>query len=248
MKIVGNSDVGMRRRNNEDSFRFGSFEDGVVWAVVCDGMGGAAGGQTASMLACDMVGSKIQKCYNKSMTDFSIENLLLSAITTANVTVFDRAEVDEVLHGMGTTIVACVIKNGVACIAHVGDSRAYHISKSEIKQITKDHSLVQQMLDNGQITKEQFDNHPNKNIITRALGINESIEIDFDTVELQENEAIVLCTDGLSGCVSDEQMLSIYQNTSIDELSSKYIEAANQNGGHDNITVVAIEYCERECV
>ncbi|MCM1363882.1 MAG: Stp1/IreP family PP2C-type Ser/Thr phosphatase [Faecalibacterium sp.] len=241
MKIVGKSDVGMKRAKNEDSFRFGSFEDGVVWAVVCDGMGGAAGGQTASMLACDMVGSKIQKCYNKSMTDFSIENLLLSAITTANVSVFDKAEADESLKGMGTTIVACVIKNGIACIAHVGDSRAYHISKSSITQITKDHSLVQQMLDNGQITREQFDHHPNKNIITRALGIREKIEIDFDTVELSSDSVIVLCTDGLSGCVSDEQLLVIYENNAFNELSSKYIDAANENGGSDNITVVVIK-------
>lgn len=241
MKIVGKSDVGMRRANNEDSFRFGTFEDGVTWAVVCDGMGGAAGGQTASMLACDMVGSKIQKCYNKSMTDFSIENLLLSAITTANVAVFDRAEADESLKGMGTTIVACVIKNGIACIAHVGDSRAYHIYSDKITQITKDHSLVQQMLDKGQITKEQFDNHPNKNIITRALGIKEKIEIDFNTVELNEDDALILCTDGLSGCVSDDQLLSIYKSSDFEELSKKYIDAATGNGGNDNITAVAIK-------
>lgn len=240
MKIVGRSDVGMRRKNNEDSFRFGSFEDGVVWAVVCDGMGGAAGGQTASMLACDMVGNKIQKCYNKSMSDFSIENLLLSAITTANVTVFDRAQTDDALSGMGTTIVACVIKDNVACVAHVGDSRAYHIRSGEIKQITKDHSLVQQMLDNGQITKEQFDNHPNKNIITRALGINENIEIDFDTVELEDNDALILCTDGLSGSVTDSYMLTLFEKNEFDDVAEKFVEAANQNGGHDNITVVAI--------
>ncbi len=241
MKIVGKSDVGMRRERNEDSFSFGTLEDGVAWAVVCDGMGGAAGGQMASTLATDMVSSKIQKCYNKSMTDFSIENLLLSAITTANVTVFDRSGIDESLHGMGTTIVACVIKNSVACIAHVGDSRAYYIRNSELKQITKDHSLVQQMLDNGQITKEQFDHHPNKNIITRALGIGENIEIDFDTLETEEGDVILLCTDGLSGCVSDDDLLSIYESADFEELASKYIEKANSNGGNDNITIVAIK-------
>lgn len=212
-----------------------------MWAVVCDGMGGARGGMTASSLACEMVSRKIEKCYNKLMTEFSIENLLLSAITTANVAIYDRAISDESLHGMGTTIVACIVKNGAACIAHVGDSRAYFISGGSISQITKDHSLVQEMLDSGQITKEEFDCHPNKNIITRALGIREGVEIDFDARELSKGDALILCTDGLSGSISDKDILDIFEKTSFEELSSKYIEAANNSGGRDNITVVAVK-------
>ena len=133
MKTLGNSDIGKIRQNNEDAFRFGSFDDGVTWAVVCDGMGGAAGGQIASSIAADMVGKKIEKCYNRSMSESSIENMLLSAITTANVTVYDRAIADDFLSGMGTTIVAAVIKNGVVSIAHVGDSRAYLIHDDELR-------------------------------------------------------------------------------------------------------------------
>lgn len=241
MNTVGSSDIGKKRVRNEDSFRFGQCEDGVVWAVVCDGMGGAKGGQTASTIAADMVGSKIEKCYNKLMTDFSIENLLLSAITTANVSIYDRALSDESLEGMGTTIVSCVIKNNFACIAHVGDSRAYIISGGNIRQITRDHSLVQEMFDKGQLTKEQFEHHPNKNIITRALGINEEVDIDFDTVDVKSGDVLILCTDGLSGCVSDEDMLSTYLNCDFDRLASTYIGLANDHGGRDNITVVAIK-------
>lgn len=241
MNTVGSSDIGKRRSRNEDSFRFGQCEDGVVWAIVCDGMGGAKGGQTASSLAADMVGKKIEKCYNRRMTDFSIENLLLSAITTANVSIYDRAVADESLSGMGTTVVACVVKNSVACIAHVGDSRAYFISDGKITQITRDHSLVQEMLDSGQITKEEFAHHPNKNIITRALGIHEEVDIEFDAVDVKRGDVILLCTDGLSGCVEDEDILKIYESTDFRQLSSKYIEAANNNGGRDNITVVAVE-------
>ena len=241
MKVIGNSDIGKVREANEDAFRFGKYDDGSVWAVVCDGMGGASGGRLASSIAADMVSRKIEKSYNRSMTGVSVENMLLSAITTANVTVFDRSSVDSRLKGMGTTIVACVVKGSAACIAHVGDSRAYIISENSIRQITKDHSLVQEMLDKGQITKEQFDNHPIKNIITRALGVDEEIEIDFDYIDVSENDVIILCSDGLSGFVRPERILEIYNNNEFEVLCDKLIAAANENGGRDNITVVAVK-------
>ncbi len=241
MKIVGNSDIGRVRTTNEDAFRFGKYEDGAVWAIVCDGMGGALGGKLASSLAADMVSRKIEKSYNRSMSGVSVENMLLSAITTANVTVFDRAAADNSVHGMGTTIVACVVKDSTACIAHVGDSRAYIISSGEISQITKDHSLVQEMLDRGQITKEQFENHPIKNIITRALGVEESIDIDFDYIDVKSGDVILLCSDGLSGLVGSEELLKIYLDSDFDALCDNYIEAANNYGGRDNITVVAVK-------
>ena len=240
MKIVGNSDIGRVRTTNEDAFRFGKYEDGAVWAIVCDGMGGALGGKLASSLAADMVSRKIEKSYNRSMSGVSVENMLLSAITTANVTVFDRAAADNSVHGMGTTIVACVVKDSTACIAHVGDSRAYIISSGEISQITKDHSLVQEMLDRGQITKEQFENHPIKNIITRALGVEESIDIDFDYIDVKSGDVILLCSDGLSGLVGSEELLKIYLDSDFDALCDNYIEAANNYGGRDNITVVDV--------
>lgn len=243
MKTVGNSDIGMRREKNEDSFRFGSFNDGVVWAVVCDGMGGAAAGERASSIATEVIGEKIQKCYNHSMSEKSLENLLLSAITTANVAVYDTAEADPSLSGMGTTVVAAIIKNNIATVAHVGDSRAYYISGQNISQITKDHSLVQEMYDNGQITKEELENHPNKNIITRVLGLREKVEIDFDTVYMSSQDALILCSDGLSGCVNDEKLLEIYENNEFESIAARYIEAANDAGGPDNITVVAM-LCE----
>lgn len=241
MKIVGNSDIGRVRTTNEDAFRFGKYEDGAVWAIVCDGMGGALGGKLASSLAADMVSRKIEKSYNRSMSGVSVENMLLSAITTANVTVFDRAAADNSVHGMGTTIVACVVKDSTACVAHVGDSRAYIISSGEISQITKDHSLVQEMLDRGQITKEQFENHPIKNIITRALGVEESIDIDFDYIDVKSGDVILLCSDGLSGLVGSEELLKIYLDSDFDALCDNYIEAANNYGGRDNITVVAVK-------
>ena len=241
MKLVGNTHVGMVRAKNEDTYRYGVLDDGTVWALVCDGMGGVHGGQLASAIAADMVSEKIKKCYNPAMSVSSLEHLLLSSIATANVIVYDRGDVDVSLKGMGTTIVAAVVKGNEACIAHVGDSRAYITDGKEIKQITKDHSLVQEMYDSGKITFEEFESHPQKNIITRAMGVNEEVEIDFNFVCVNENEAIILCSDGLSGLVDEKEMLRIYCETELEQLADRYIEAANKAGGKDNITVVVMK-------
>ena len=241
MQIIGNTDVGRTRVANEDAFKFGKFDDGACWAVVCDGMGGVHGGKIASSTAIDIVSQKIVKCYNTSMNINNIENLLLSSITTANCVVYDRGSLDKDLEGMGTTIVAAIYKNGEVCIAHVGDSRAYIIKDGEIRLLTKDHSLVQEMLDMGQITETEFEHHPRKNIITRAMGVDEKIEIEFDTVEFSKNDALILCSDGLSGLLEKNKMLDIYNNCDFNSLADKYIEAANDNGGVDNITVVVMK-------
>lgn len=241
MLIVGATDVGKVRSANEDGYDFGIFDDGTAWAIVCDGMGGVRGGHIASSLVLEMVSEKIKKCYNKLMPSYSFENMFLSTITTANVIVHDRSFTDEELKGMGTTIAAVIIKDHIACIAHVGDSRVYKISEGTIKQITKDHSLAQEMLDRGQLTQEEFENYPKKNIITRALGVDEDIDIDFDFTALEDGESFVLCSDGLSGLISDEDILRIYNDNSINTVCEKYIEAANGNGGHDNITVVVMK-------
>lgn len=241
MQIIGNTDVGKTRIANEDALKYGKFDDGTFWAIVCDGMGGVHGGKIASSTTIDMVSHKIRKCYNPSMKISSIENLLLSAITTANCIVYDRGVGDKELEGMGTTIVAAIIKNGEACIAHVGDSRAYYISDDNIILVTKDHSLVQEMLDLGEITQSEFEHHPRKNIITRAIGVDEKIEIEFNTIEFNKNDALILCSDGLSGQIDKEKMLSIYKDNDFEALADKYIEAANDNGGVDNITVVIMK-------
>lgn len=241
MQIVGSTHTGKIRSSNEDCYDYGVFEDSTSWAIVCDGMGGVHGGHVASELVLSMVSDKIKKCYNKLMPSYSFENVFLSTITTANILVHDRSFTDEDLKGMGTTIAAAIVKENIACIAHVGDSRVYKISGDKIEQVTKDHSLAQEMLDRGQLTQEEFKNYPKKNIITRALGVEEKIEIDFDFVELHENDALVLCSDGLSNLVADDELLKIYQETPIDELCEKYIETANNNGGYDNITVVVMK-------
>lgn len=241
MVITGNSDIGRVRSANEDCFDFGTFDDGTAWAVVCDGMGGVRGGQIASSIVTEMVSDKIRKCYNKLMPVYSFENIFLSAITTANVIVNDRSYTDTEFHGMGTTIAAAICKNGQVCIAHVGDSRVYKINSQGVTLLTKDHSLAQEMLDSGQITQEEFENYPKKNIITRALGIDDKVEIDFDFTEIAEDEILLLCSDGLSGLLSDDELFDIYKNTENDLLCDEYIKAANEKGGYDNITAVVMK-------
>lgn len=241
MLIKGSSDIGKVRTANEDKFDFGTFDDGTAWAIVCDGMGGARGGSIASSIVVDMVGDKIRKCYNKLMPVYSFENIFLSTITTSNVIVNDRSYSDTELRGMGTTIVSAIVKDNQACLAHVGDSRIYKLTSEGITQITKDHSLAQEMLDNGQITQEEFINYPKKNIITRALGIDEKVDIDFDFTDISEGETLLLCTDGLSGLLSDDEIFEIYSNTDFDLLCDEYIKAANEKGGYDNVTVVVMK-------
>lgn len=240
MKIVAKTDRGCVRDSNQDAYAVGEFSDEVVWAVVCDGMGGAAGGNIASALAVKVISDKINASYRENMRDASIKNMFDSALTAANIEVYDLADAKQELHGMGTTVVCAVVRGDQAYIAHAGDSRAYILSENEIKQITTDHSMVQDLLSKGKITSEEALRHPNKNIITRAVGVDKNIEIDFDQIDLEENSALLLCTDGLSNYVSNEEILDIVSDGKYYAFADRLVKKANENGGGDNITVVVI--------
>ena len=163
MKIVAKTDKGLVRSSNQDAYAVGELPGEVAWAVVCDGMGGEAGGNIASALAVKVISEKITSAYNEKMRDASIKNLLDSAICAANIEVYDMAYSRPDLQGMGTTVVAVIVRDKTAFIAHAGDSRAYIVSDDTIQQITTDHSLVQNMVDRGEITAEQAQHHPKKN-------------------------------------------------------------------------------------
>ena len=240
MKIVAKTDKGLVRENNQDAYAVGELPGEVAWAVVCDGMGGAAGGNIASALAVKVISDKITSSYNEKMRDSSIKNLLDSAITAANIEVYDMAYSRPDLKGMGTTVVAVVVRDNVAHIAHAGDSRAYLVNKDGVEQITVDHSLVQNLVDRGEITKEEAEHHPNKNVISRALGVDKIIDVDFSEIDMQENEALVLCTDGLSNCVNNSEMAEDIKDGQYYAFADRLVKRANKNGGNDNITVVAI--------
>ena len=239
MNISALTDIGGYRETNQDKYDFGTFPSGDSWAVVCDGMGGVSGGQIASELCVERVASAIKRGYRENLSVKAARNLLQSAITTANTVVFEKAQAEPEYHGMGTTVVAVIVVKSIAIIAHVGDSRAYHIAGNIIKQITKDHSLVQLMIDNGKITPEEALTHPDKNIITRAVGVVNFVDVDFDVSDLKSGEKLLICTDGLSGSVNDEEMISItneYSNSSAEKL----VEKALLNGSRDNVTVVVM--------
>lgn len=240
MKISAKSDVGVVRSNNQDYCLAGEFSNGVTWAVVCDGMGGAMGGNIASETAAKTISEKITNGYHEGMNDNSIKHLIISAIEAANATVFSRSCNDEMLRGMGTTAVVSVIKGDSLYMAHVGDSRLYIITKESINQLTTDHSVVQMMIDNGEITAEEAKEHPQKNVITRALGVDENVRIDYSQEIYNEGDIVLLCTDGLTNYVEDAKILEICNAYDSYFLADKLVEIANENGGGDNVTVVTV--------
>ena len=239
MIISAKTDVGAFRENNQDAFLTGTFVNGDAWAIVCDGMGGVSGGQIASTLCVEKAASVIKKGYRNRMSVKSVKNLLESAISAANAVVFEESLKDNELKGMGTTIVAAVIVGSIAVIAYVGDSRAYIVNDT-ITQITKDHSLVQLMIDTGKITPEEAKNHPDKNIITPAVGVENLVDADIEIIDISPSDKLLLCTDGLSGAVENSDIQSII-NEYREVSAEKLIEKALENGSRDNITAVVVD-------
>ncbi|MCQ2483804.1 MAG: Stp1/IreP family PP2C-type Ser/Thr phosphatase [Clostridia bacterium] len=240
MKISAKSDIGRVRSSNQDYYLAGELDNGVTWAVVCDGMGGAMGGNIASETAAKMIAEKLSSGYHAGMNDNSVKHLIVSAVEAANASVFSKSRTDETLSGMGTTAVVAVINSDTMYLAHVGDSRIYVLSKDSINQLTTDHSVVQMMIDNGEITREEAKDHPKKNVITRALGVEDSVRIDYAQEVYNEGETVLLCSDGLTNFLTDEEILELCRDEDSYSLAEKLVDAANSNGGGDNITVVTI--------
>jgi protein phosphatase len=200
-------------------------------------MGGANAGNVASETACKIISEYIKQSYRLGMDSIDIEKMLKNAISSANMEIYDMALKSAELNGMGTTTVIAVIKDGTAVIAHVGDSRAY-LAGEELKLITRDHSIVQSLVESGKITPEDAKVHPKKNIITRALGTEENVVADFCEIKL-ENDVLLLCTDGLSGYAEEKDIFDCL-NKNTDTVADELINLAKVGGGGDNITVVII--------
>jgi protein phosphatase len=174
------------------------------------------------------------------MNSRSVKNLLMTSISAANINVYDVAKSNDELDGMGTTAVVAIIVKDVAHIINVGDSRAYILNDTGITQITKDHSLIQQMIDCGKLTEKEAKTHPHRNIITKAVGTHETIDADYFEWDMCEGDILLLCTDGLTNSLSDEEIYSVVKENQSSEFVDKLVECANENGGSDNITVVAV--------
>ena len=240
MKVYSRTDVGKKRTANQDAFFTGEFEGGAVFAVVCDGMGGANGGNVASEKAATLISDYIVKSYSPKMNSTAIENLLRAAVDSANTEVYELAREDQAYSGMGTTVVAALVIDNLAHIVHVGDSRAYLVGPSDIEKLTVDHSVVEAMVQSGEISKEEAKSHPKKNIITRAVGAESTVMCDYNIVLKPENSALLICTDGLSNCVEEADILKATLECSPSECADRLIEMANNAGGPDNITAVLI--------
>lgn len=239
MQIYGKSDIGMMRSCNQDAFDTVILSDDAVLSIVCDGMGGANAGNIASKVATDTIKNYILRSYSPKMSSSAIENLLRGAVDTANVEVFDMASGNEDYKGMGTTVVVALVVGDTAHILHVGDSRAYLVADEKIEQITRDHSLIQDMLDNGEVTAEQAKLHPKKNIITRAVGILPQVDGEYNQIQFTSG-VLLSCTDGLSGMLSADEILQIVLNDKIDEVPDRLIDAANNLHSNDNVTVTVV--------
>lgn len=241
MNFSANTDVGQKRSINQDCFRFGRVDDTTVWAVVCDGMGGMAAGNIASETAVKIISASFEQNLTPKAPPKMIGSLLQASTESANAAVYDMAQKNEAYRGMGTTVVSFILKNNIAYIANVGDSRAYLLSGGRLSQITTDHSVVQSMVESGQLTADEAKHHPNKNIITRAVGVAPALEIDFYEVLVSPGDMLLLCTDGLTNCVDADSLEQAVLQPDFDTLADRLIKQANDNGGPDNITVLALE-------
>lgn len=234
------TDIGKKRTVNEDSAAVFTIEDGPTLAVIADGMGGHRGGDYASSTAVQLLGNEFLKVENPSaMSSEDWDEWLQEAILSINRTIYETAENDSEYKGMGTTLDAVLIYRNKGLVTHVGDSRVYTINNDEIIQVTKDHSFVNVLLDSGEITEEQAAIHPQRNWIIRAIGSEKTISPDFYRISLNEETYLLICTDGLSNKVTNEQIHAIVKAEG--DLHSKVvqlIELANKLGGDDNISVI----------
>lgn len=247
MKLAGKTDVGRVRQENQDDYRAGELPGGAVWALVCDGMGGAKGGREASQGACNVIENFFQEQYAQCGAGQE-EQFLKKALLYANRFVFQKAAHEEALAGMGTTAVCALVRSGNVYLCHAGDSRAYLIRDGKLTQLTHDHSYVQELVDCGTITEEEAEHHPQKNIITKALGVDYRLEPEFTAAKLKREDRLLLCTDGLTNMVPVEEMEELLAQGTFYDLPDRLIEAANAHGGSDNITalLLAVEPTEVE--
>lgn len=236
------TDKGKVRQHNEDSGAIIRNKSGQRLAIVADGMGGHRAGDVASSLTVEKL-TELWNMVEEMKTADEAENWLKANILKVNQYVFDYASTHPECEGMGTTIIGVISTENFATIAHVGDSRCYLYNEDGFKQITEDHSLVNELVRMGQISKEAAEHHPRKNVVLRALGTDAQLDIDVMTIVFEEGDIIFICSDGLSNKVTDQQIKEILEKeNTLEEQASALIETANINGGEDNITVVILEH------
>ena len=240
MKGFATSDVGKIRKVNEDAYFISLKEDKIQLYVVADGMGGYEKGEVASLLAVTSVRDYVLENYDKyEEPKDNFLKLLKEATQYANMVVYNKSQESATKELMGTTLDTCLFYKNKIYISHIGDSRIYRIRKGIIRRLTKDHSYVQELVDEGKITKEEAKDHPKKNMIMKAIGIEESIEPDLSIKGFQKDDIVLMCSDGLTNMVPDDEILKILNENPTD-CTTPLGQKANANGGADNITAGVI--------
>ncbi|MBE6957986.1 MAG: Stp1/IreP family PP2C-type Ser/Thr phosphatase [Ruminococcaceae bacterium] len=242
MQYWGITDLGCVREQNQDIYQIENLGKDAVLCVVCDGMGGAKAGNVASMLAAEVFVEEVRKNWKNDMDQTQINHLLRSATKEANFRVYDHAQQHRECAGMGTTLVAALIKDKDAAIVNVGDSRAYHIRGNGIQKITVDHSLVEMMVLRGEITSEEAKTYPGKNYITRAIGTETFAEADLFHVDMEKGEYMLLCSDGLSNLMDDQELLfEVVHGENKALCCEALLNTAKDRGAPDNVTCVLVQ-------
>ena len=239
MRIAARTDIGATRSENQDSYWAIQFPDGRAWAVVCDGMGGANAGSVASGMAVDTMRQLAELGLDK-ISPGDERPFLLRSLEGTSRKIYEAAAADKALNGMGTTAVQVLVQDGVAHIAHMGDSRAYRLHGKELEQITRDHSYVQEMLESGKLTPEEAAKHPQKNLITRALGVDPRLQAEYTNCTVVPGDILLLCTDGLSNTVDRESITQTLLNVSFYDAPERLVKQAMAGGSQDNITALLI--------
>ena len=241
MQYWGLTDAGCVRKQNQDAFEIRQLDKNTLIAVVCDGMGGAKSGNIASALAADVFTQEVERSWNLSMDADRIDQMLTSAAKLANFTVFDQAQQFEEFDGMGTTLVAVLVHGRRITAVNVGDSRAYLMDAEGITQLTKDHSLVQMMVDRGDLSAEQAKSYPGKNFITRAIGTESMVSCDLYHREVSRGDYLLLCSDGLSNMMDDQEILfEAVHGVGKHRCCKRLLDIAKNRGAPDNVTAVLV--------
>lgn len=241
MQCWGLTDPGCVRTQNQDVYLIEKLDGSTMLCVVCDGMGGAKSGNVASSLAADVFVQEVRRNWKHGLDDGRIDQILQNAVKLANFTVFDQARQFEEFNGMGTTLVAALVHGRKATVIHVGDSRAYAITRDGIRQLTRDHSVVQMMLDRGELTPEQARTYPGKNLITRAIGTEGSIRSDLTHLTLGRGDSLLLCSDGLSNTMDEQEILfEVVHGVNKQYCCHRLLDIAKNRGAPDNVTSVFI--------
>lgn len=242
MQSWGLTDPGCVRTQNQDAYQIEQLDRNTLLCVLCDGMGGAKSGNIASSLAVDVFVQEIKRTYHGSMDKEKVNQMLRSAVKLANFTVYDQAAQFEEFSGMGTTLAAVLVRGKEATVVNVGDSRVYAVDKNGIYQLTRDHSLVQMMVERGDLSPEMARSYPGKNFITRAVGTETVAECDLFHHKLERGDCLLLCSDGLSNMMDDQEILfEVVHGVSKQQCCQRLLDIAKNRGAPDNVTSVLIQ-------